>query len=80
MKKLVTVIVYVHVYVLFHLSTWIYYVTCYSYALYVYTICGQQFKKIILKNGRNFNPENTRLALIRRLSTPFKRRVDKAHI
>ena len=70
MKKLVTVIIYVLVYVLFHMSTWIYYVICYSYTpcIHLYIICVQQFKKIILKNERNFHPENKRLAPIRRLS------------
>ena len=40
MKKLVTVIVYALVYVLFHLSMRIYYVTCYSYRrIFVYIFC-----------------------------------------
>ena len=32
-EELATVIVYAFVYVLFNLSTWIYYVKCYSYTL-----------------------------------------------
>ena len=67
MKKLVTVIVHALVYVLFHLSTWIYYVKCYSAMLcYSYTLC-QQPKKLTLKNGKKFHTVNKRLTPIRRL-------------
>ena len=59
-EKTFTVIVSAFVYVLFHLSAWVYYVTRYSYTLCIHHF-GQQ-----LKNGRHFHTVNS-LAPIRRL-------------
>ena len=52
MKKLVTVIVYVFVYVQFHLSMRIYYVTCYSY-----TLCIHYLWSTIKKMEEMFMPK-----------------------
>ena len=68
MKKLVTVIVYALVYVLFHLSTIHMKADLTRHIIpYVYTIGSRQLKRINLKNGRNFHPGNKRPAPIRGL-------------